>query len=64
MEKSFLNLIYLILEKSAESYYCDSMRKEVPYLPYFWGKNHNKELAEIHITYIRGYTTTAFYKGS
>ena len=30
MEKSFLNLIYWILVKSAESYYGDSMKTEVP----------------------------------
>ena len=36
MEKSFLNFIYWILVKSAESYYGDSMKTEVPYTPYFW----------------------------
>ena len=35
MEKSFLNFIYWILIKSAESYYGDSMGSEVPYTPYF-----------------------------
>ena len=35
MEKSFLNFIYWILIKSAESYYGDSMKTEVPYIPYF-----------------------------
>ena len=35
MEKSFLNFIYWILVKSAESYYGDSMKTEVPYTPYF-----------------------------
>jgi len=35
MEKSFLNFIYWILIKSAESYYGDSMETEVPYTPYF-----------------------------
>ena len=35
MEKSFLNFIYWILLKSAESYYGDSLKTEVPYTPYF-----------------------------
>ena len=35
MEKSFLNFIYWILVKSAESYYVDSLKTEVPYTPYF-----------------------------
>ena len=35
MEKSFLNFIYWILVKSAKSYYGDSMKTEVPYIPYF-----------------------------
>ena len=35
MEKSFLNFIYWILVKSAESYYGDSLKTEVPYTPYF-----------------------------
>ena len=35
MEKSFINFIYWILLKSAESYYGDSIKTEVPYLPYF-----------------------------
>ena len=35
MEKSFLNFIYWILVKSAESYYGDSIKTEVPYTPYF-----------------------------
>ena len=35
MEKSFLNFIYWILVKSAESYYGDSLKTEVPYIPYF-----------------------------
>ena len=35
MEKSFLNFIYWILLKSAECYYGDSMKSEIPYTPYF-----------------------------
>ena len=35
MEKSFLDFIYWILLKSAESYYGESMKTEVPYIPYF-----------------------------
>jgi len=35
MEKSFLNFIYWILVKSAESYYGDSLKTEVPHTPYF-----------------------------
>ena len=35
MERSFINLIYWILLKSAECYYGDSMETEVPYTPYF-----------------------------
>jgi len=35
MEKSFLNFIYWILLKSAESYYGESMKTEIPYTPYF-----------------------------
>ena len=36
MQKSFVNFLYWILVKSAESYYGDSM-KEDPYIPiYFW----------------------------
>ncbi len=35
MEKSFLNFIYWILIKSAEGYYGDLMKTEVPYIPYF-----------------------------
>ena len=35
MEKSFLNFIYWILLKSAESYYGDSIKTEIPYTPYF-----------------------------
>ena len=31
MEKSFINFIYWILLKSAESYYGDSMKTEFPY---------------------------------
>ena len=35
MKKSFLNFIYWILVKSAESYYGESIKTEVPYTPYF-----------------------------
>jgi len=35
MEKSFVNFIYWILVKSAEIYYGDATKTEVPYTPYF-----------------------------
>ncbi len=35
MEKKFLNFIYWILLKSAESYYGASIKTEIPYTPYF-----------------------------
>jgi hypothetical protein len=35
MQKSFVNFFYLLLVKSAESYYGDSLNSEVPYTPYF-----------------------------
>jgi len=35
MEKSFLNFIYWILLKSAENYYGETMKTEIPYTPYF-----------------------------
>ena len=33
MEKKFLNFIYWILLKSAESYYGSSIKTEIPYTP-------------------------------
>ena len=35
MEKKLLDFIYWILVRSAESYYGDSIKTEVPYTPYF-----------------------------
>ena len=35
MQKSLVDFLYWIIIKSAESYYGDSMKTEVPYTPYF-----------------------------
>ena len=35
MQKTLLNFLYWIIVKSAENYYGDSMRTEIPYTPYF-----------------------------
>ena len=35
MQKLFVDFLYWIIVKSAESYYGDSMKTEVPYFPYF-----------------------------
>jgi len=35
MQKKLVNFLYWIIIKSAESYYGDSIKSEVPYTPYF-----------------------------
>ena len=35
MQKSFVNFLYRLLVKSAESYYGDSIKTDVPYTPYY-----------------------------
>ena len=35
MQKTLVNFFYWLLMKTAEGYYGESMKKEVPYTPYF-----------------------------